>query len=121
MALKSNPIVAERMNALPKVVFSRSMEKAGWSNTRLVKSGLGEVVRGLKKEAQGIAVMGSGSIVSQMAAENLVDEYQMVLIPVVLGSGRTMFESLGKRIALKRLSSRFFANGNVLVCYEPVA
>ena len=63
--------------------------------------------------------MGSGSIVSQLAQEGVIDEYQMVVIPVVLGKGRTMFEGVTNRVGMKLIRSRAFGNGNVYLCYEP--
>jgi dihydrofolate reductase len=118
-AAEMDPVVAERMNALPKLVFSRTMDKAEWSNTRLVREGLGREIRKQKAEGVDMAVMGSGSLVAQLAEESLVDEYQFVMIPIVLGSGRTLFGGLTKRMSLKLVNSRTFRNGNVLVCYEP--
>jgi dihydrofolate reductase len=119
IALQNNPMVAKRMNDGPKVVFSRTLDKASWSNTKLVKGDLVEEVRKMKQEpGDGIAILGSGSIVAQLAQARLIDEYQIVIIPTVLGRGRTMFEGI-ERIDLKLVRSRVFGNGNVLLCYEP--
>lgn len=119
-AAKAMPDVADRMNSLPKVVFSRTLDKALWNNTTLVKSDMIEAVRRMKKEArEGMAILGSGSIVSQLARHGLIDEYQIVVIPVVLGDGRTMFEGIPQQVPLKLTSTRTFGNGNVLLCYEP--
>jgi len=61
------PEIAEGMNNLPKAVFSRTLDKASWNNTRLVKSGLVEEVRKMKDEAgEDMVILGSGSIVSQL-------------------------------------------------------
>ena len=119
-AIKNDPIVAERMNNLPKVVFSKTLDKASWNNTKLVKLDLGTEIRKMKKESEeGLVIMGSGSIVSQLTQQGLIDEYQFVLNPVVLGKGRTMFEGVEK-LNLKRTTTRAFGNGNVLVCYQPI-
>ena len=121
-AQKMLPDVAEQMNNLPKVVFSRTMEKASWNNTRLIKGNLVSEVQKMKKEpGQGMVIMGSGSIVSQLAGTDLIDEYQMVIIPVVLGRGRTMFDGISKNLKLKLTNSRVFKNGKVFVCYEPTS
>jgi dihydrofolate reductase len=89
MAMKSFPVVAEGMNKLPKVVFSRTLDKASWSNTRLVKGDIAAEIRRMKQEpGPAMVIMGSGSIVSQLAAESLIDDYQMVVNPIVLGRGR---------------------------------
>lgn len=122
VALKNDPVVAEQMNALPKVVFSRTMDAASWNNTKLVKSDLAAVVRKMKQEpGEDMAILGSGSIVSQLAQERLIDEFQIVVIPVILGKGRTMFEGIRERLFVKPTKTRAFRNGNVLLCYEPVA
>ncbi len=120
MAMEQMPDVAERMNSLPKIVFSRTMKEASWQNTKLVKNDLAGEIRKLKKEdGNDMVIFGSGMIVSQLAQENLIDEYQFVIDPVVLGKGRTLFEGVGEKLVLELKSSRTFANGNVLLCYEP--
>jgi len=121
-ALQHFPVVAERMNNLPKVVFSRTLAQADWKNTTLIKGNLAAEIRKMK-EAPGedMAIMGSGSIVSQLAQEGLIDEFQLVLNPIALGQGRTMFEGIKEKQAMKRTKTRAFGNGNVLLCYEPAA
>jgi dihydrofolate reductase len=118
-ALEQYPIVAERMNNGPKVVFSRTLDKATWKNTKLVKSDPAGEVRKMKKAPGGdMVIMGSGTIVSQLAQAGLIDEYQIVVDPIVLGQGRTLFEGVKNKVNLKRTKSRAFGNGNVFVCYE---
>ena len=76
-AIKNDPIVAEGMNSMPKVVFSRTLDKASWSNTKLVKGDIAAEIRKMKQEpGKGMAILGSGSIVSQLAPHGLIDEYQ---------------------------------------------
>jgi dihydrofolate reductase len=120
LAMQNDPVVAERMNHLQKVVFSRTLDKVTWNNTKLVKGNLAAEVRKMK-EASGedMAILGSGSIVSQLAQEGLIDEYQVVVNPVVLGKGRTMFDGIKETLTLKLTKTRTFGNGNVLLCYEP--
>jgi dihydrofolate reductase len=121
-ARENDPVVAERMNSLPKVVFSRTLDKASWSNTRLLKGDLATEVRKLKREpGDGMVILGSGSIVSQLAQAGLIDEYQIVVKPVALGEGRTMFEGIKQKLSVKLAKTRAFTNGNVLLCYEPRA
>ena len=122
MALQHDAIVAERMNSLPKVVFSRTMEKASWNNTKLVKDDLPGAIRRLKQESGGgLVILGSGRIVSQLAQEGLIDEYHVVVNPVILGGGRTMFDGIKDKVSLKLTTTRSFKNGNVFACYEPAA
>jgi dihydrofolate reductase len=120
-AMEAMPVVAERMNTLPKVVFSRTLDKASWSNTKLVKSDMAGAIRTMKEEhGPDLLIMGSGSIVSQLTQEGLIDEYQIVLNPVVLGEGRTMFDGVKEKLNLKLTQTRAFRNGNVVLCYEPM-
>jgi dihydrofolate reductase len=121
-ARENDPVVAERMNNLPKVVFSRTLNKASWSNTRLVKGELATEVRRLKHEpGEGMTILGSGTIVSQLAQAGLIDEYQVVVKPVALGEGKTMFDGIKQKLSLKLTKTRTFTNGNVLLSYEPGA
>ena len=118
-AIKNLPVVAERMNNLPKVVFSRTMDKASWSNTKLIKGDLASEVRKMKQEpGDAMVLMGSGSVIAQLTEERLIDEYQIVMNPIVLGKGRTMFDGIQERVPLKLTKSRAFGNGNVVLWYD---
>src|SRR5438128_2648744 len=117
-AKKSYPVVADRMNALPKFVFSRTLDKVSWENTTLVKGDLAGEVRKLKSQpGEGMVILGSGSIVSQLAPAGLIDEYQLVVVPVALGKGRTMFQGIKEKQTLKLTGTRSFRNGNVFLTY----
>jgi dihydrofolate reductase len=122
MAMESMPEVAEGMNRMPKIVFSRTLKKVSWDNTTLVNGDVAAHVRKLKNEpGPGLAILGSGSIVSQLARAGLVDEFQIVVNPIVLGKGRTLFEGVEEKLPLKLTQSRAFGNGNVVLYYQPVA
>jgi dihydrofolate reductase len=122
MAIQHDRVVAERMNSLSKVVFSRTLSEATWNNTKLVKGDLATEVGRMKQEpGDGMTIIGSGTIVSQLAQKGLIDEYQLIVNPVVLGKGRTMFEGAKEKLSLKLTKSRTFGNGNVYLCYQPVA
>lgn len=113
--------VAEQMNNLPKIVFSRTLDKASWNNTKLVGGDLAAEIRKMKNEpGEQMVIMGSGTIVSQLTAEGLIDEYQIAVNPIVLAKGRTMFQGIKRKLNLKRTKTRSFGNGNVLLCYEPI-
>lgn len=121
MAKQNDAHIADRMNRVPKIVFSKTMEHASWNNTKLVKGDLASEVRRLKQEAaSGMVIFGSGSIVSQLAQAGLIDAYQFVVNPIILGKGRTMFDGVKDKLNLKLTKTRAFGNGNVFVCYEPV-
>jgi dihydrofolate reductase len=121
-AIESMPVVAAGMNSMPKVVFSRTLDQASWNNTTLVKGDPAEEMRKIKRSpGEDMAILGSGRIVSQLAQERLIDEYQIVVNPVVLGAGRTLFDGAKQNLSLKLTKTRAFGNGNVLLCYEPMA
>lgn len=122
MAMQHDPVVAERMNNLPKVVFSRTLERASWNNTMLVKGDLASAVRKLKAEpGDGMVIFGSGTIISQLAQEGLIDEFQVVLNPIVLGGGRTMFDGVKKPLDLNLVEKRHFNSGKVFLRYQVAA
>ena len=120
MAMQNDPAVAQAMNRSRKIVFSRTLDEASWSNTQLVRDDLAGTIRRMK-DAPGpdMAVLGSGRIVAQLAREDLIDEYQVAVKPIVLGAGRTMFEGVTRRLCLRLTRTRAFANGSVVLWYEP--
>jgi dihydrofolate reductase len=120
MTVKNMPAAAEGMNTSQKLVFSRTMDKASWNNTRLVKTDPVAEMRKLKGDpGDDLCILGSGTIVAQLAPEDLIDEYLIAVAPVVLGKGRTMFDGVTKKLPLKLTKTRAFANGNVVLSYEP--
>ena len=114
------PQVAAGMNAMRKYVVSRTLRDARWENTTVLGGDLVADVRALKaRRGPDIVILGSGSVVSQLTEAALVDGYQLVLSPTVLGTGRTLFETVERRLSLRLTNSRAFKNGNVVVWYEP--
>jgi dihydrofolate reductase len=121
-AMETMPAVAKGMNEMPKLVFSRTLEKVSWNNTTLLKGDPAAEVRKKKKESgPDMAILGSGSIVSQLTQAGLIDELQIVVNPIVLGQGRTLFAGAKQKIGLKLIRSRAFGNGNVVLYYVPTA
>ncbi|HEY7634867.1 MAG TPA: dihydrofolate reductase family protein [Gemmatimonadales bacterium] len=121
-AKKNDPVVAEGMNSAPKIVFSRKLDHVSWNNTRLMRADPASEVRKLKQESgPALATLGSGSIVSQLTQAGLIDEYQIVVHPVIIGQGKALFPGVKdmKTLALKK--TRAFKNGNVLLSYEPAS
>lgn len=119
MARESMPAVAKAMNDTPKLVFSRTLKKAAWSNTTLLKGNLVEELRARKRRSrQDLLIMGSGTLVAQLTAAGLIDTYTLVVVPIVLGAGRTLFEGVDPPRALRLAGSRAFKNGNVVLTYE---
>lgn len=120
MAAQAMPEVAAGMNAMPKVVFSTTLESAEWSNTTLVRGDVAGTVRRMK-DAPGpdMTILGSGSIVTQVAEAGLIDRLQVVINPVALGSGKSLFSGLTRRLDLVLGNTRVFANGSVVLWYTP--
>jgi dihydrofolate reductase len=109
------------MNALPKVVFSRTLDNVQWNNTRLVKDNIEEETRRMKQlPGKDMALLGSGNIMSQFAQIGLIDEYRIMVNPLVLGAGTLLFKDIKNRLRLKLLETRSFRNGNVALRYEPL-
>jgi dihydrofolate reductase len=120
MAAQMMPEVAAGMNRMRKNVFSRTLDAVTWSHTRLRKGDLCGEVREMKSEVgPDLVVLGSGNLVAQLAAAGLVDQFQVIVNPVVLGAGRTMFAGVPARLQLRLTQSRTFSNGKVLLLYEP--
>jgi dihydrofolate reductase len=94
------PDVAHGMNARAKIVFSQTLRHASWNTTT------------------DLCVLGSGQFVSQLGQAGLVDEYQFIIVPVVLGSGRTLFETVNEPLSLRLTHTRNFRNGNLFLSYE---
>ena len=115
-----DPIIAAKMNATSKVVFSHTLETVEWNNTTLVKGRLEDEVARLKQApGKDIALFGSGSLVSALTQHHLIDEYRVIVNPVVLGQGRPLFEGLSDRVRLQLLRTQPFRSGNVLLVYQP--
>ena len=115
-----DPQIAERMNGRRKIVVSRTLNKPEWNGSELLGDELGEGIRRLKSEPGGtIAVMGSGSVVTQLTALGLIDEYRLIVTPVVLGGGRPLFdgEGLTGRVPLRLLDAVTLEGGNIVVRY----
>jgi dihydrofolate reductase len=120
LAMKNDPVVAEGMNKAEKIVFSRTLKKAEWSNTRLVKENLAEEIKKMKKmPGKNMTVLGSGSIVTQLAQLGLIDEYQIMVDPVLLGDGTPMFKGIKEKLDLKLIAAKTFKSGVILLSYEP--
>jgi dihydrofolate reductase len=111
---------AERMNELPKIVFSRTLERVDWNNSRLVTASVREEVTRLKREpGNDLALFGSADLASTLMRLGLIDEYRILVTPVVLGSGTPMFKHVEDKIALKLLKATTWSSGIVALSYQP--
>jgi dihydrofolate reductase len=122
LAITNDPIVAGGMNRAAKIVFSRTLKRATWENTRLVKGSPAEEIRKLKRRpGKDLTLLGSGRILTQLAEQGLIDEFQIMVDPVALGNGTPLFKGLKHRLDLRLTSARTFRSGTVLLCYRPAA
>jgi dihydrofolate reductase len=108
--------IANKMNNLPKVVFSRTLQKVGWNNSRLVKEKLHEEVSKLKNQpGKDLVVLGSATVASSLLQAGLIDEYRVILQPVLIGTGNPLFKDITEKIQLKLISAKTFGSGVVLL------
>ncbi|MBV9358804.1 MAG: dihydrofolate reductase [Chloroflexi bacterium] len=111
--------VAERMNALPKFVASRTMRSVDWQNSRLLGSDLTDEIGALKQASDGdIAIFGSGKLIASLMPLGLIDVHGIMVNPVILGRGIPLFEGVHDRNELTLIDARPFASGNVLLRYR---
>lgn len=118
IALENDPTIAEKMNTMPKIVFSRTLEKAEWQNTRLIKENAVEEISKLKQQpGKDLIIFGSANLADTFIQHGLMDEYRIMVNPVVLGSGQPLFKGVKDPLNLKLLETRVFRCGNVLLYY----
>ena len=114
---------ADKLNAIPKVVFSKTLDRAPWgtwNDARIVKTNPTEEVAQLKKQAgKDMVVWGSISLAQSLIAASLIDEYRMVVCPLVLGMGRPLFGDKGRPLGMKLLTAKAHDSGSVLLQYIP--
>jgi dihydrofolate reductase len=119
-AIKRDPAIAGKMNQTAKIVFSRTLEKAEWTNLRLVKEKAAEEVAKLKQQpGKDVIIFGSGNLAATLTQSCLIDEYRMMVNPIVLGSGHPFFQGVEDRLPMKLIDSRVFGSGSVLLSYRP--
>ncbi|MGB8647505.1 MAG: dihydrofolate reductase family protein [Anaerolineae bacterium] len=119
-AREDDPIVAGKMNSLPKFVFSRTLDKVEWENSSLVQGDIAQAVSRLKQQpGQDLALFGSGVLAASLTRMGLIDEFRMMVNPVALGNGRRLFQDLSEPLKLNLIRTRVFASGNVLLVYQP--
>jgi dihydrofolate reductase len=117
-AIASDPVVAGKMNGLAKIVVSKTLERAEWSNTKLVRDI--DAIAGLKGESgKDALLLGSSDLATSLAARGLIDEYRFIVNPIALGTGKPVLQGLGADLTLRLLGTRTFKNGNVLLSYSP--
>lgn len=118
MAIENDPVVADGMNKATKLVFSGTLKRAEWNNTRVSRDLLGEVSR-LKNEGRNMTLLGSGTILRQLAEAGLIDTYQIMIDPVAIGSGVSLFSGIKPKLDLELINSISFKSGTLLLTYQP--
>ena len=117
-AFEQSPVVAEGMNKAEKIVFSTTLKTADWKNTQLIKENIVEEVRKLKQSnGKNMTILGSGTIITQLAEANLIDSYQIMIDPVVIKNGTPIFNNIQCNINLKLIDTKTFKSGVVLLNY----
>jgi len=106
------------INEAVKIVFSRTLKDVKWKNTRLINKFDPREVESIKKEpGNDIMIFGSGTIVSQLTQHGLIDEYQFIMAPVLLGDGRSLVSGISKKVGLKLVEAKPYKSGNVMLRY----
>jgi len=122
LARVNDPAITSRMNAKPKLVFSSTLEHADWSNTTIIAGEAIEQIATVKSAPGGeLLVIGSAHLTANFAAAGVLDELRVMVCPIVIGQGRSLFEDLKGRLALSLANVRQFASGNVLLTYRPAS
>ncbi|HEX3640785.1 MAG TPA: dihydrofolate reductase family protein [Ktedonobacteraceae bacterium] len=111
---------ADRMNSLPKFVVSATLEKLEWNNSKLIKGNIAEEVSKLKQQpGQDILIAGSVELIHTLMQHDLIDEYRLMVHPVVVGSGKRLFKDETDMKVLKLVDTKTFSSGVVVLSYQP--
>lgn len=120
--IKDDEGFGDKMNSMRKYVVSKTLKDgdATWNNTKIIRGDVADKVRRLKAQPGGdILVAGSGQLVQTLAENNLVDEYRLMVFPIILGSGKRLFAQVGEASKLDLISSRTAGDGVLLLTYKP--
>ncbi|QFY58990.1 dihydrofolate reductase [Rhizobium grahamii] len=109
------------MNSIAKLAVSRTIEKADWNNSRVVRDPVSELRKLKAEDGKTIFIFGSAELADSLLKEGLVDEIRVCLVPVILGGGNPHFKPASKPCPLRLLESSVTAKGAVILRYEPVA
>jgi len=119
-AMANDPAITSRMNGKPKLVFSTTLTEASWPGTTVVGGEAAEQVPVIKAAAGGeLLVIGSAHLTANLAQAGVLDELRIMVCPIVLGQGRSLFEDLKNRVSLELLRVRQFDSGNLVLSYRP--
>ena len=111
---------AKKIAALPKIVFSKTLDQSTWNNTTLAKGNLAEEIAALKKQpGKDIIVFGGADFVSSLIKEGLIDEYHLIINPTAMSSGMTIFSSLGGIQKFTPTQSKLYPGGKTVLSFQP--
>jgi len=116
---KATDDFAVAIDSIKKIVYSRTLESVDWKDTELKREIVSEEILELKQQARKDIFVGSPSLIVAFSNLRLINEYQLGIHPIVLGSGLTLFKNIKDRIDLKLLKTKTFGSGVVIHCYEP--
>ena len=120
-ASEFDPLITKLMNEKPKAVVSSTLQEATWANTRLIDGDVDAAIAELRNEpSRSIGIFGSPNLISSLIRMGLIDELRVMIHPVVLGSGKSLFTALGSRLSLHLFRTTIFDSGNVLLTYRPL-
>jgi len=111
---------ADKFNSMPKLVVSTTLEDPEWNNTTVIKGNVAEEVSKLKQRPGGdIVIHGSAQLVQTLLEDDLIDEYRLMVFPIVLGSGKRLFSDTGKATTLKLVDAKTVGAGVLILTYQP--
>lgn len=116
----NDPTITHLMNKLPKIVFTKTLEKAEWNNSKIIRENLEEEIHEMKKlPGKDMVIFGSGDIVSFLTNRGLIDEYRIILNPVILGEGNPMFKNINDKVKLNLFKTKKLKSGVIILYYQP--
>jgi dihydrofolate reductase len=111
--------IADKMNSLPKIVVSRTLEKVEWNNSSLLRGDLAQEISKLKeKQGKDIVILGSAILASSLLQLGLIDEYRVILAPLLIGAGSPLFKDIKQTIGLKLDKTKLLHSGAVVLYYQ---
>jgi dihydrofolate reductase len=113
--------IADKMNGLPKLVASRTLQQTSWNNSKVIKGNVAEEIANLKQTpGKDIVLLGSSILASSLLQEGLIDEYRVILVPLLLGRGSPLFKNITKQIRFKLGETKLLKSGVTILYYQPL-
>lgn len=111
--------IKDKMNSLKKIVFSKTLKNAEWNNTTIIRERITDEIIKLKQQpGKDMVIFGSGTLVSELTHLKLIDEYRLIINPVILGNGNPLFKSINERVNLKLINMKILESGSVIIYYQ---